>query len=243
MGDEMRMLVTKIILTRDGNVELFERGHRFRDTLLFDPSDLMDVGIDPNTLSEGEERSVRFWAYYTLSDKLNKEGNPYKDVSYLERVDAPPVQNGTADEDPAVLELLRGILVQARLGNEQLAGMHQLLERAFFAGSIPSFPAAPPFDGDADEPPPELESQQPAAGEQPQAKEPAGGNGNGKRPDLPPISEDEARRLFYQRLSAAMKECRVDPAKANALSTQGKVKGWRDALAALDGMIEEAADA
>lgn len=60
----------------------------FAELRLFDLSMLADVGINPNTL--GEDRLYRrFWAHYELSDKLNKEGNAYRDVVALE-----PYTNG-----------------------------------------------------------------------------------------------------------------------------------------------------
>ena len=58
------------------------KGHRYKDLTLFDLSDLALVGIDYDDLAEGVETPCRFWAHYTLSDKLNV--NPYKDVAGLE---------------------------------------------------------------------------------------------------------------------------------------------------------------
>ena len=103
-----RMLVTKIVLNRDGNVELFARGHKFRDTLLFDPSDLQEVGIDPNELEVGQEVAVRFWALYELSQRLSKAGHAYKDIVALEPTDKPATS--TSVDQSAVLEELRAIL-------------------------------------------------------------------------------------------------------------------------------------
>ena len=51
-----RMLVTKIVLNQAGNVELYARGHKFRDTLLFDPS-------------EGPDRVLKAFAFFRPADK------------------------------------------------------------------------------------------------------------------------------------------------------------------------------
>ena len=78
-----RMLITKLV--RDGDrADLYAKGHRYRDTQLFDAGDLLAVGIDPRELPEGVEVPTRFYAVVTTSDKLNSKGNPYLDVTRLE---------------------------------------------------------------------------------------------------------------------------------------------------------------
>ena len=99
-----KMLITKLV-RRGDRTDLIAQAHRYKDLTLFD---LSLVGIDYNDLAEGVETPCRFWAHYTLSDKLNGSGNPYKDVASLEPFTAP-----TADPDPdtltAILHELRAI--------------------------------------------------------------------------------------------------------------------------------------
>jgi hypothetical protein len=48
-----------------------------------------------------------FWAIYELSDKVNKAGNPYKDVIALEAIDKPATT--TSADNSALLAELRAI--------------------------------------------------------------------------------------------------------------------------------------
>ena len=102
-----RMLITKLVRTAQTRAELYARGHQWPDLKLFDLSDLLEVGIDPNQLPIGQEEPCRFWAIYELSEKLNKAGNPYKDVIALERVDGPATTTST--DTTALLSELRAI--------------------------------------------------------------------------------------------------------------------------------------
>jgi hypothetical protein len=109
-----RMLIAKIRRNEAGRIELFARGHQYRDTLLFDDSDLLTVDINPNTIENGQVLAVRFWALYELSEKLNQRGNPYKNVIALERVDKPATttsvdSSATVAELRAIRELLQYI--------------------------------------------------------------------------------------------------------------------------------------
>jgi len=83
---QTRALVTKI--KRDGDVvRLWFRGCQYETTKIFELSDLAEVGIDYSVLQDGAEVPARFFVVYALSDKLNKEGNAYKDVIWLERAE------------------------------------------------------------------------------------------------------------------------------------------------------------
>jgi hypothetical protein len=84
---ESRMLVTKIKRTDQTRADLYGRGHKYPDLKLFDLADLATVGIDPEGLPIGQEEPCRFFAVYTLSEKLNKAGNPYKDIQRLEKAE------------------------------------------------------------------------------------------------------------------------------------------------------------
>jgi hypothetical protein len=83
-------------------VKLFSTDTRlqFEVLRLFDLSALLAVGIDPNGLKAGQRVHARFWAHYTEPGKLNKDGNPYRDVQYLE-----PVDQASAGQAPAAVDL------------------------------------------------------------------------------------------------------------------------------------------
>ena len=92
-----KMLITKLV--RKGDVaHLFGQRHRFKDLILFDLSDLALVDIDYTELQEGVETPCRFWALFTVSKKLNGEGNPYKDIAGLE-----PFTTDTPQPEPPIL--------------------------------------------------------------------------------------------------------------------------------------------
>ena len=96
-----KMLITSITRTAEGRIDMTGRGHQYRDLILFDAVYLQDVGIDPTTLPVGVPTPCAFWAIYTISEKLNKAGNPYRDVKYLE-----PYTNGaTAEEKQAARDI------------------------------------------------------------------------------------------------------------------------------------------
>jgi hypothetical protein len=101
-----RMLITKLVRYGD-RADLYARGHQYKDLTLFALSDLADVGIDYANLPQNEPVPCRFWAYYELSDKLNKAGRPYKDVIGLEPMDQPATTLST--DNTALLAELRVI--------------------------------------------------------------------------------------------------------------------------------------
>jgi hypothetical protein len=81
------MLITTIKRTDQTRADLYGRRHKYPDLKLFDLADLVVVGIDPESLPIGQEKPCRFFAVYTLSEKLNQAGNPYKDVQRLEKAE------------------------------------------------------------------------------------------------------------------------------------------------------------
>jgi len=112
-----RILITKLVRTPEGRADLYGRGHQYKDLTLFDLSDLVDAGIiEFESLPVGKEVPCRFWALYELSEKLNKRGNPYKDVIALEPVNRPATT--TSVDNSSILQELRAI----RILLEQLAG-------------------------------------------------------------------------------------------------------------------------
>jgi hypothetical protein len=102
-----RILITKVKRTDATRAELYGKGHQYADLRLFDLSELSTVGIDPAALPIGQEQPARFWAIYELSDKVNKAGNPYKDVIALEAIDKPATT--TSADNSALLAELRAI--------------------------------------------------------------------------------------------------------------------------------------
>lgn len=102
-----RMLITKLVRTDQTRADLYGKGHQYKDLTLFDLGDLAAVGLEPASLPIGQEVPCRFWAHYTLSDKLNKAGNPYKDIVALEAIDRPATSTST--DNSALLAELRAI--------------------------------------------------------------------------------------------------------------------------------------
>lgn len=106
-----KMLITKLVKTADGRADLFAKGHRFPDLKLFDLGDLFSVGLDPTKLETGVELPCRFWALWERSEKLNKAGNPYKDVIALEPIDAPATTTSTDNSELlAEMRAIRALL-------------------------------------------------------------------------------------------------------------------------------------
>ena len=89
-------------------VEIFAADTRLEYPILraFDLTAVEALGLDPNALTT-EPTHLRFWAYWTESDKLNAQGNPYKDLEYLELVDTPA--SATSVDSSATLAELRKI--------------------------------------------------------------------------------------------------------------------------------------
>lgn len=102
-----RMMITKLIRVTETRADLFTKGRKWPDLKLFDISDLLDVGIDPTILELHKEAPCRFWAHWELSEKLNSEGNPYKNVVALEAIDKPATSTST--DNSAILTELRAI--------------------------------------------------------------------------------------------------------------------------------------
>ncbi|MBN1936762.1 MAG: hypothetical protein JW934_19025 [Anaerolineae bacterium] len=139
---ENRYLITRIkkrnTLSGKPVVDLYAGGKdsklRFPVLTLFDLSELAVVEIDPNDLN-GQEVNCRFWAYYTESGKLNKDGNPYRDIDHLEVIAAPVTPAESANVE-AVMEALDRVYdelagVREALGTlrAELAAVYNLLTR------------------------------------------------------------------------------------------------------------------
>ncbi len=111
-----RIRINKALLTvaQSGKtvVHLYAPGAqyaRFPVLTLFDLGLLINVGIDPNSteFQKGDAVHCNIWAHYERGEKLNKQGNPYKNVVALERVDA--LATTTSTDTSAILGELRAI--------------------------------------------------------------------------------------------------------------------------------------
>ena len=137
MSDTNRYLITRIKRRNTLNgkpvVDLFAGGKdsklRFPVLTLFDLSELVVVGIDPNELREGQEVNCRFWAYYTESDKRNKDGNPYRDVDHLEALAAPA--GGESANVDAVMEAMDRVYDELGEVKGELATLRQEIDAVF----------------------------------------------------------------------------------------------------------------
>lgn len=220
-----RMLITKLVLRQDQRVDLYMRGHKFKDLTLFDVSDLFDVGLDPAEIQVGIETPCRFYAYYTESDKLNQAGNPYLDVDYLEVIDrgnGHHAPEGASVTNEAVLKELQAV-------NRNLVRLIALMEQGTqFPRVQPgsSEPADLPADLDTDEPP--------AASDGAPDPVPASDQGIGPQP----LSDDQARRMFGSLVGPSIREGKVKAARVNEITKAASVIGWRDALEQLRQLIE-----
>lgn len=110
-----RMLIARLKRTSPTQGELYQAKHKYADLKCFDLGMLADAGVDVETLQIGVEIPVRFWAVWEYSERLNKAGNPYKDLLIVEPMHAPATVTSTAIGDPEVLGELRAIraLLQA----------------------------------------------------------------------------------------------------------------------------------
>jgi len=131
---ERRYLITRVKRrnTLSGGkpvVDLFAGGKdarlQFPVLTLFELSELLAVGINPNELQEGREVACRFWAYYTESDKKNKDGNPYRDVAYLEAIAASATAAPEASGE--VLDELRAVRAELAALRAELADLRDLV--------------------------------------------------------------------------------------------------------------------
>lgn len=108
-----RILITRIKRTSATGADLFQSRHKYADLRLFDLGELQAIGIDAAALPLGEERPVRFYATYELSEKLNQAGHPYKDIiPPLERVDGPATVASV--DNSGVIGELRAIVAESR---------------------------------------------------------------------------------------------------------------------------------
>lgn len=226
MSEEQRLLIVKLELRKDGNVDLFARGHKFRDTTLFAASDLLEVGIDPATLETGVETPCRFYAHVVTSEKCTSKGNPYLDVQYLE-----PVVIGNGHQAQPAGDAGEAVLKELQLVNRNLARLIALLSKSVrqpaSVGEGTEPPDLPELDVDDDpvlQPDDALLGQAPAPGPQ-------------------PLSDDQARRMFSSIAGPAIREGTVTSGQVNEITGAVVAIGWRDALEALQALIESEPEA
>jgi len=143
------MLIVKIKRTEATRADLFGKGHKYRDMVLFDLGELLEVGLDPENLPIGVEKPCRFFAHYELSDKLNEAGNPYRDIVMLE-----PIENGNGTTAPPPMNdaMLAAILAELQ---KQTALLKVLVGTV--AGPVEEPEIQAPMPDDGPEPESELE--------------------------------------------------------------------------------------
>jgi len=225
--EDNTMLITKLVLRPDNHVDLYGRGHKYKDLTLFDATDLADVGIDVSDLQPGVETPCRFIAEYELSDKLNQSGNPYKDVVALR-----PVGGGSVRQSaPASAPAGDAILAELRAIRAELARMHRLMAQALASGSLDDAPGT--VDVEPTEPIPDTD--EPPDEDGAEVVEAAGATPH-------PLSDAMAKRMFMSMAGDAVRGG-VDHAQVNTLMADARTTtGWRDALEALQALIEQADD-
>jgi hypothetical protein len=218
--EEQRLLITRIERgeTDDGKpvVELFEDNPRLKwpSLRLFDLSKLFTVGVDPNELQQGEERFVRFYACYVESDRVNGQGNPYKDVTRLEGMESDQDGQALQDRLDQIVELLVNI-------EHHLARMATPVYSADTSDNVqmpdpPSAPRGQPAHRQGDPKP------QPAEKVAPDPE--------------PVLDEDMARKRFSELAGPAIRNGTIPFTVPGKLTKQisAKALNWRDALAELE---------
>ncbi|MBN2129046.1 MAG: hypothetical protein JW741_06090 [Sedimentisphaerales bacterium] len=273
MSEEQRMIIAKVVRsdTKNGKpvAELYGDNMRFEypELQLFDLSQLLLVGIDPNTLQDGVEHWCRFYAWYVQSDKLNKNGNPYKDVVRLESIALPGPDEAVVDEIRDLHATVTQLSSYVQDLLYDLAGIHDTLK----AGLLEDYaePAReqlveqpveqPPVDLQQEAEPPQIEDEFP--GELPEAEPPEMESPGAEPPrqveppqmlphrQPPPadpplvLDEDQSRRAFFQEAGPAINNKIITPAdvKSWKAAVEARRISWRDALDQLRARVPEAA--
>lgn len=124
MSEENRYLINRIHkrMTTTGKtvVDLYgDPRLKYPVLTLFNLNELNVVGIDANTLPDGADHYARFFAYWEESKKPNSEGNPYKDVLYLEPTRAPVADSGD-DKILAALRIIYKEIEQIRIAVQSI---------------------------------------------------------------------------------------------------------------------------
>lgn len=250
MTEEKKLLITKIERgeTEEGSkpvIELYEANPRLKwPTLrLFDLSALFEVGIDPNDLALGEERVVRFYAFYVESDRTNQAGNPYRDVTRLEAIETES-RSGMEQKLDTIADLLKGI-------DQRLASIHQVTEviaseTLQLANATPD--ATPENWPSDDEPEVKPEETLGPAEEDPESRQehelhrPAPKEEHMEKDEgALVLSEDMARRRFGKLAGPGIRAGKLDssiPGKLTSEVSAGALS-WRDALQQLEAAIAE----
>lgn len=233
MGETLRLVITRIQRgeTEDGKavIEMFEDNPRFKypSLRLFDLSQLLLVGIDPNAMRKGDERIVRFHAYYTLSERLNKEGNPYKDVTHLE-----PLLDDATRAQATDMDRLFGLL-------ERIVGHLAAIARGQNVDVLAPGPlqVAVKYTGLLDRPEGPTDRVYAEPGDAPKQAPKSASNDK-------PLNEEQSRRKFGRLAGPAIREGQIDRDLPGQLTTQvsaGAIN-WRAALEQLQAALVAKAD-
>ncbi|MBN1936256.1 MAG: hypothetical protein JW934_16425 [Anaerolineae bacterium] len=264
MSEQKRMIIAKVVRsdTKNGKpvAELYSDNLRFEypELQLFDLSQLLLVGIDPNALQDGVEHWCRFDAWYVESDKLNKNGNPYKDVVRLEPIALPGADDAIVDEIRDLHTTVAQLSGYVQDLLYDLAGIHDTLKAGLLgdhAGPaheqlVEQLPADPQQEIEPlqieDEFPGEPPETEPPETELPHQVEPLQEPQRPRQfPADPPLvlDEDQSRRAFFQEAGPAVNNKTITPAdvKSWRAAVEARRISWRDALDQLRARIQEAA--
>ena len=227
------LLITKLERTDETRANLIGQGNRFPDIYLFELSDLALVGIaDYAALPVNQVIPVRFWADYVESDKLNKAGNPYKDLVGLRPYLAPDTHNPTpaAASDAILSELaqIRTLLQEILLALSHDPGYRD--PRIDGSNETSDVPAV--LIGDA-----HLSAQ---AGKFPAEDANVGTQHAASPPARAGETDSQAMRAFYARAGEAIRVGRMKATSVNELIDTAGRAGWKAALIRLDTVLEMA---
>jgi len=157
-GETKKLLITKIKRADASRADLFAKGHKFRDIICFDISELVDAGVDYQNLPVGQEVPCRFWAYYQESENKTANGNPYLDLVAVEPFGEQPAKGGVDLDQERLFTALRVIYQELVAIRQHLVG-----EPAVKPAPAPEpdpEPAAPPAPEPAPAPPAPLSEEE-----------------------------------------------------------------------------------
>lgn len=226
MSEQQRFLIARIEKGRTVSgrdvIHLYSDNGRLRYPVLvlFDPSMLADVGIDPNTLSKPIHK--RFWAHYQESEKKTSNGNHYRDILYLE-----PLTPTTPSSGPNNLDLTNEIL------DDILNELHAI--KALLALLVPKIDDTPYHDE------PVTSSPDPVTPIDDLADlfdDTEIATDHYKSQDTSTLEPDAARAKFYELASQITSS---DPTKfeiVNEMTRTANGSGWVEALQQIQKWIE-----
>jgi hypothetical protein len=263
--ERQRILRVKMGATKKGK----EQVHLWGDVPGFDfpamylnqPGLLLEVGIDPNELG-AQALHTNFWAYFVLSpDKTTENGNPYKNITRLEKIAQPtsPAATAMIEELRAIsgeLRAIKALLLSGEAADKAQTDAKVRRVQALAGVGSDRDPYNPPADytreviGDDDPPttdPPAYEIHDFPPEHRP------GPSGTGPEaptstpPDQAPsspqpaLTQSEARVAFYELVGPAIPAGQIDVATVNSLVGEANGSSWPEVLAKLREILNASA--